>query len=105
MFDLVAGLFSTDLAIDLGTANTLCYVRRQGIVVNEPSVVAIAREGLSIKPRTPRATRASCCRVSAPIFVSPNRIVFERPSRNSLNFKARFGMKAPRATTFMRSFS
>lgn len=39
------GLFSTDLAIDLGTANTLVYVRKRGIVVNEPSVVAIAKSG------------------------------------------------------------
>src|ERR1041384_4405443 len=45
MFDPILGLFSTDLAIDLGTANTLVYVRRQGIVVNEPSVVAIAKTG------------------------------------------------------------
>ncbi len=43
MFDSLLGLFSTDLAIDLGTANTLVYVRNQGIVVNEPSVVAIAK--------------------------------------------------------------
>ena len=35
------GMFSSDLAIDLGTANTLVYVRGQGIVVNEPSVVAM----------------------------------------------------------------
>lgn len=35
------GLFSTDLSIDLGTANTLIYVRGQGIVLDEPSVVAI----------------------------------------------------------------
>jgi rod shape-determining protein MreB len=34
-------LFSSDLAIDLGTANTLVYVKGQGIVVNEPSIVAI----------------------------------------------------------------
>src|ERR1017187_3906160 len=34
-------LFSNDLAIDLGTANTLVYVRGEGIVVNEPSIVAI----------------------------------------------------------------
>jgi rod shape-determining protein MreB len=33
--------FSTDLAIDLGTANTLIYVRGKGIVLDEPSVVAI----------------------------------------------------------------
>ena len=39
------GLLSTDLAIDLGTANTLVYVRKHGIVVNEPSVVAIAKTG------------------------------------------------------------
>jgi rod shape-determining protein MreB len=38
------GLFSTDLSIDLGTANTLIYVRGQGIVLNEPSVVAIRQE-------------------------------------------------------------
>jgi rod shape-determining protein MreB and related proteins len=35
------GLFSTDLAIDLGTANTLVYVKGRGIVLNEPSVVAV----------------------------------------------------------------
>src|SRR6202163_3925325 len=34
-------IFSSDLAIDLGTSNTLVYVRGKGIVVNEPSVVAI----------------------------------------------------------------
>ncbi len=45
MFDTLLGLFSTDLAIDLGTANTLVYVRKQGIVVNEPSVVATAQRG------------------------------------------------------------
>ncbi|TDI79552.1 MAG: rod shape-determining protein [Betaproteobacteria bacterium] len=37
--------FSSDLAIDLGTANTLIYVRGQGVVLNEPSVVAIRQEG------------------------------------------------------------
>ena len=41
MFKNFRGLFSRDLAIDLGTANTLIYVRDQGIVLNEPSVVAI----------------------------------------------------------------
>ncbi|WP_187150976.1 rod shape-determining protein, partial [Treponema endosymbiont of Eucomonympha sp.] len=35
--------FSTDIGVDLGTCNTLIYVRGQGIVVNEPSVVAIER--------------------------------------------------------------
>ncbi len=38
------GMFSNDLAIDLGTANTLIYVKGQGIVCNEPSVVAVEKE-------------------------------------------------------------
>ena len=43
--NILKGYFSTDMAIDLGTANTLIYVRGQGIVLNEPSVVAIRQEG------------------------------------------------------------
>ena len=42
MFSKLLGLFSADMAIDLGTANTLVYVKGQGVVINEPSVVAIA---------------------------------------------------------------
>jgi rod shape-determining protein MreB len=38
------GMFSNDLSIDLGTANTLIYVRDKGIVLNEPSVVALRNE-------------------------------------------------------------
>ena len=41
MFKKIRGMFSNDLSIDLGTANTLIYVREEGIVLNEPSVVAI----------------------------------------------------------------
>lgn len=41
MFDKLFSLFSRDIGIDLGTANTLVYVRGSGIVINEPSVVAI----------------------------------------------------------------
>ena len=44
MFKRLRGLFSNDLSIDLGTANTLIYARGQGIVLNEPSVVAIRSE-------------------------------------------------------------
>lgn len=39
------GMFGADLAIDLGTANTLVHVKGQGVVLNEPSVVAIAKDG------------------------------------------------------------
>jgi len=42
MFAKLLGLMSADMAIDLGTANTLVYVRGHGIVLNEPSVVAIS---------------------------------------------------------------
>src|SRR6202045_4240336 len=42
MFGRMLGLFSADMAIDLGTANTLVYVKGRGIVLNEPSVVALA---------------------------------------------------------------
>ena len=42
--DPLMGMFSHDLAIDLGTANTLVYVKGQGIVLNEPSVVAVKRD-------------------------------------------------------------
>ena len=40
-FPYISGLFSSDLAIDLGTANTLVYAKGRGIVVSEPSIVAI----------------------------------------------------------------
>ncbi len=44
MFKRLRGLFSTDLSIDLGTANTLIYVSGEGIVLDEPSVVALRNE-------------------------------------------------------------
>ena len=45
MFGFFRNYFSNDLAIDLGTANTLIYMRDRGIVLDEPSVVAIRQEG------------------------------------------------------------
>lgn len=44
IFKRIRGLFSNDLSIDLGTANTLIYCRGKGIVLNEPSVVAIRQD-------------------------------------------------------------
>ena len=41
MINKLLGYFSKDIGIDLGTANTLVYVRGRGIVINEPSVVAV----------------------------------------------------------------
>jgi rod shape-determining protein MreB len=43
--DKIYGLVSNDLAIDLGTANTLIYVKNEGVVCNEPSVVAVQKNG------------------------------------------------------------
>lgn len=43
IFNHLLGLFSSDMGIDLGTCNTLVCVRGQGIVLNEPSVVAVRR--------------------------------------------------------------
>jgi len=57
MFKNIRGYFSNDLSIDLGTANTLIYVRGRGIVLNEPSVVAI-REESSRGGRTVQAVGA-----------------------------------------------
>ena len=42
--NFILGIFSQDIGIDLGTANTLVNVRGKGIIINEPSVVAIERK-------------------------------------------------------------
>jgi rod shape-determining protein MreB and related proteins len=49
LFDAILGLFSSDLAIDLGTANTLVYLKGKGVVVSEPSVVAVQRDAVGQK--------------------------------------------------------
>ena len=59
MFGFLRSYFSSDLAIDLGTANTLIYVRGKGIVLDEPSVVAIRTEGGPTAKRTIQAVGAA----------------------------------------------
>lgn len=49
ILDKIFGLFSSDLAIDLGTANTLVYVKGKGIVCAEPSVVAVQKDSKGMK--------------------------------------------------------
>jgi rod shape-determining protein MreB and related proteins len=49
LFDFILGKFSNDLAIDLGTANTLVYVKGKGIVLSEPSVVAVHMDSKGVK--------------------------------------------------------
>ena len=45
MFNNLIGIWSSDMAIDVGTANTLVYVKNRGVVLNEPSVVAVLNQG------------------------------------------------------------
>ena len=45
LFSKVSKIWSQDMAIDLGTANTLVVLKGQGVVLNEPSVVAVITEG------------------------------------------------------------
>ena len=73
MFGAFRQYFSTDLAIDLGTANTLIYVRDKGIVLDEPSVVAIRHEGgpqgkktIQAVGKRPRPCWAKCRATSKP---------------------------------------
>ncbi|MEW5965750.1 MAG: rod shape-determining protein [Pseudomonadota bacterium] len=58
MFKFLTSFFSTDLAIDLGTANTLIYVRDRGIVLDEPSVVSIRTDPAAGGKRTVQAVGA-----------------------------------------------
>jgi rod shape-determining protein MreB len=48
LLDSILGFFSNDLAIDLGTANTLVYVKGKGIVLSEPSVVAVKKDARGV---------------------------------------------------------
>jgi rod shape-determining protein MreB len=68
MFGFFRNYFSNDLAIDLGTANTLIYMRERGIVLDEPSVVAIRQEGgpNGKKPFWPLEKRQKRCWVAFP---------------------------------------
>ena len=53
----IFSLFSSDLAIDLGTANTLVFSAGKGIVVNEPSIVAINKSSGEVVAGWPRSER------------------------------------------------
>jgi hypothetical protein len=74
MFEAFRRSFSTDLAIDLGTANTLIYVRNKGIVLDEPSVVSIRHEGgpRARRPSRPWATRPRPCWARCPATSRPS---------------------------------
>src|SRR5690242_14284525 len=81
MFKLFRGIFSNDLSIDLGTANTLIYVRSQGIVLNEPSVVAIRQDR---GPGGPRAVAAVGSEAKRMLGRTPGNIVTVRPMKDGV---------------------
>ena len=75
------GLFSNDLSIDLGTANTLIYVRGQGIVLNEPSVVAIRQER---GPGGPKSIAAVGSEAKLMLGRTPGNITAIRPLKDGV---------------------
>ena len=81
MFKSFRGLFSNDLSIDLGTANTLIYVRGQGIVLNEPSVVAIRQDR---GPGGPRSVAAVGMEAKRMLGRTPGNIVTVRPLKDGV---------------------
>ena len=79
LFDFILGKFSNDLAIDLGTANTLVYVRGKGIVLNEPSVVAVHMNSKGEKKVLAVGTEAKKM-----LGRTPGNIVAIRPMRDGV---------------------
>lgn len=76
MFNYLFGLFSNDMGIDLGTANTLVALKGQGIVLREPSVVAIERESRKVLAIGVEAKRM--------LGKTPANIIAVRPLRNGV---------------------
>ena len=81
MFSFLRSYFSNDLAIDLGTANTLIYVRGRGIVLDEPSVVAIRMEGGPNAKKTIQAVGLSAKNM---LGKAPGAITVIRPMKDGV---------------------
>lgn len=81
MFGRLRGMFSNDLSIDLGTANTLIYVRGKGIVLAEPSVVAIRQERGPGGPKTIAAVGLEAKRM---LGRTPSNITAIRPLKDGV---------------------
>ena len=81
MFRSLMGMFSNDLSIDLGTANTLIYVRGQGIVLDEPSVVAIRQDR---GPGGPKSISAVGAEAKAMLGRTPGNITAIRPLKEGV---------------------
>ena len=81
VFKSLRGLFSNDLSIDLGTANTLVYVRGQGIVLNEPSVVAVRMDR---GPGGPQSVAAVGAAAKSMLGRTPGNIRTVRPLKDGV---------------------
>ena len=81
MFGFLRSYFSNDLAIDLGTANTLIYMRGKGIVLDEPSVVAIRTEG---GPNAKRSIQAVGHSAKQMLGKTPGNITAIRPMKDGV---------------------
>ncbi|MBE9564980.1 MAG: rod shape-determining protein [Proteobacteria bacterium] len=80
-FNRFLGMFSNDLSIDLGTANTLIYARGRGIVLNEPSVVAIRQDR---GPGGPKTIEAYGKDAKGMLGRTPQNITAIRPMRDGV---------------------
>ncbi|HEX5127474.1 MAG TPA: rod shape-determining protein, partial [Rhodocyclaceae bacterium] len=81
MFGTFRSYFSNDLAIDLGTANTLIYVRGKGIVLDEPSVVSIRTEGGPNQKKTIQAVGHAAKQM---LGKTPGNIIAIRPMKDGV---------------------
>jgi len=81
VFNRFLGMFSNDLSIDLGTANTLIYARGRGIVLNEPSVVAIRQDR---GPGGPKTIEAYGKDAKGMLGRTPQNITAIRPMRDGV---------------------
>lgn len=91
--DYLGGLFSNDMGMDLGTANCLIYVKDKGIVLSEPSVVALDKDTGEVKAVGAKAKQM--------LGRTPANIVAERPMKNGVI--ASFGVTQKMIRYFIRS--
>ena len=90
--DYLGGLFSNDMGMDLGTANCLIYVKDKGIVLSEPSVVALDKDTGEVKAVGAKAKQM--------LGRTPANIVAERPMKNGVI--ASFGVTQKMIRYFIR---
>ena len=79
IFGMIGRMFSNDMAIDLGTANTLVYIKKKGVVLNEASVVALRTDA-----RYEKSVVAVGCEAKEMMGKTPQNITAVRPMRDGV---------------------